>query len=65
MDDKIKEQTKEELDLAILNAYQQKHQDRINQFIKDNPGKPLPIFKNEQELPVWMNRKDRRKRGLR
>lgn len=59
-----KELSKEELELAILNAYQEKHKDRINKFVKENPGKSLPIFKDSNGNPTWMNRKDRRNRGL-
>lgn len=56
---------KEVLELAILNAYREKHKTRIDLFIRQNPGKALPIYKDENGNPVWMTRKQRRQRNLR
>lgn len=55
---------KESLDQEILTAYLEKHKERILLFKKQNPGKALPIFKDKNDLPVWMTRKERRQRNL-
>lgn len=51
-------------DEEVLEIFKRQHQKRIDSFIKDNPGKPLPIFKTPEGAPVWLTRKERRKRGL-
>lgn len=43
-----------------LNLFKEKHQERIDRFLRENPGKPLPIFKDKNGMPVWLNRKQRR-----
>ncbi len=58
------DQNIENIDQQILESYLEKHKKRIQNFRKQNPGKSLPIFKDPAGQPVWMNRKERRHKGI-
>lgn len=53
-------------DNVVWLAFKQKHQLRIDEFLKKHPNRPLPVLFDKAANDFhWMNRIERRARGWR